>query len=166
MPPMETGRTPSPQQATRWLTPDELDTWMALNHLIARLPAVLGAQLQCDADLSYVEYYVLASLSDQPAQCTRMSQLANLANSELSRLSHLIARLERRGLVRREPDPTDGRFTNAILTEAGRTYLAEAAPAHVEKVRSMVFDTLDQNSQHALRDAAKAIVTRLEEETA
>ena len=113
-----------------WLSEDELETWHALNLLIARLPAVLGEQLQRDSSLSLVEYYVLAGLSDQPDRTIRMSTLAALANSELSRLSHLVRRLERRGLVRREPDPTDGRFTHAILTDEGLAHLEGAAPGH------------------------------------
>lgn len=126
--------------------------------LLARLPTELGQQLQCDSNLSFVEYYVLAGLSDQPDHTMRMSPLAALANAELSRLSHLIGRLEKRGLVRREPDPTDGRFTNAILTEEGLAALVDAAPAHVATVRRLVFDPLDEQTQHALRAAARAIV--------
>lgn len=156
----------SPEQVVseadaRWLTPDELETWHALNLLLAKLPAALGAQLQCDSDLSFVEYYVLAGLSDQPDRTLRMSNLAVLANSELSRLSHLIRRLESRGFVRREPDPTDGRFTHAILTDAGLAHLEEAAPRHVEQVRQLVFDVLDLHQQHALREAATKITSNL-----
>lgn len=146
----------------RWLTPDEMETWLALNHLLARLPAALGSQLQCDADLSFLEYYVLAGLSDQPGHAMRLSRLASLANSELSRLSHLVTRLERRGLVRREPDPTDGRFTCAVLTQAGYDHLVAAAPGHAERVRSLVFDALDPDEQHALRRAASAILANLD----
>jgi DNA-binding MarR family transcriptional regulator len=112
--------------------------------------------------LSFVEYYVLAALSDQPDHTARMSRLAVLANSELSRLSHLMSRLERRGFVRREPDPTDGRYTNAVLTERGYAHLVEAAPAHVARVRSIVFDSLDTPAQHALREAARTIVARID----
>ncbi|MGW5239267.1 MarR family winged helix-turn-helix transcriptional regulator [Monashia sp. NPDC004114] len=155
---------PSTRKA-RWLTSDELETWQALNLLLARLPAALSSQLQCDSDLGFVEYYVLAGLSDQPDRTIRMSRLAVLANSELSRLSHLMARLEKRGLVRREPDPSDGRFTNAILTDAGYDYLVQAAPGHVERVRGLVFDALDTGAQHALRDAARQILGRLDDET-
>ena len=146
----------------RWLTPDELETWRALDVLLARLPAALGTQLQCDAGLSYLEYSVLASLSDQPDHTMRMSRLAVRANAELSRLSHLMTRLEKRGLVRREPDPEDGRFTNAILTAAGHQHLVEVAPGHVEKVRKLVFDVLDEDTQRAVRDAAAAIAVHLE----
>jgi DNA-binding MarR family transcriptional regulator len=111
------------------------------------LPAILGEQLQRDSGLSFVEYYVLAGLSDQPDHTIRMSNLAALANSELSRLSHLVRRLEGRGLVRREPDPSDGRFTHAILTPEGFAHLKEAAPGHVAQVRDAVFDVLGPEQQ-------------------
>jgi len=140
-----------------------METWRALSLLLAKLPTALGEQLQCESQLSFVEYYVLAGLSDQPDRTLRMSQLAVMANSELSRLSHMVARLERRGLVRREPDPTDRRFTNAILTDAGHTYLMQAAPGHVARVRSLVFNALDTDAQHALRHAAQQILGRLDD---
>ncbi|MEU8222974.1 MarR family transcriptional regulator [Kribbella sp. NPDC048915] len=135
----------------RWLTPDELETWKTLQLVMSLLTGELGRQLQRDSNLSFLEYYVLAGLSDQPDHAMRLSQLAVLANSELSRLSHLMRRLEKRGLVRREPDPEDGRFTNAILTEAGYEELVKAAPGHVERVRQLVFDPLSETDQRALR---------------
>src|SRR5215472_6892797 len=52
----------------------------------------------------------LAAALPQPGRTLRMSSLADLANASLSRLSYLVTRLEARGLVRREPDPEDGRF--------------------------------------------------------
>lgn len=143
------------------LTADEEETWRAVNRLLARLPSALGADLQCGAGLSYLEYYVLAGLSEQPDRTVRMSTLAALTHAELSRLSHLISRLERRGFVRREPDPRDGRFTNAILTETGFDHLVRSTPGHVAKVRDLVFDVLDVDEQHALRDAARKITARL-----
>jgi DNA-binding MarR family transcriptional regulator len=115
---------------TRWLAADELETWRSL-HLMSLLAARLGEQLQRDSGLSFLEYYVLAGLSDQPNHMMRLSRLAVPANSELSRLSHLVRRLEDRGLVRRETDPNDGRFTNAILTPEGYAELVKAAPGHV-----------------------------------
>jgi DNA-binding MarR family transcriptional regulator len=144
-----------------WLTPDELQTWTALHLVLSTLPAALGGQLRCDAGLSFLEYYVLASLSEQPGHTQRMGQLAMLAGSEQSRLSHLIDRLEKRGLVRREPDPADGRFTRAILTAAGHAQVIKAAPGHVEYVRHLIFDVLDETEQHALRGALTKIMSKL-----
>ena len=145
----------------RWLTPDELETWRTLHLVMATLPGALGGQLQRDSELSFLEYYVLAGLSDQPDRTMRLSRLALLANSELSRLSHLMRRLEQRGLVRREPDPTDGRFTNAILTPAGLAVLVDAAPGHVAQVRTSVFDVLDDEEQRVLRNALGKVVSQL-----
>src|ERR1700704_3378873 len=123
-----------------WLTPDQLRTWHALTTLLARLPTALETQLQRDAQLSYVEYYVLAGLSDQPEHTMRISELAELTNAELSRLSHLITRLQRRGYVPREPHQNDGRYTNAVLTDAGYNHLVAAAPGHVATVLELVID--------------------------
>lgn len=137
-------------------------TWRALDALVNRLPTALESRLQRHVDLSYMEYYVLAGLSDQPEHSIRISRLAELARCELSRLSHLISRLERRGLVRRETDPDDRRFTLACLTEPGRQLLVSAAPDHVSAVRRAVFDGLSPSGQHALREAALTIVDRLD----
>lgn len=151
----------APQSAgTRWLTPDEMGTWRAL-HGITALPDVLGAQLRREVDLSFLEYYVLGCLSEQPDHTLRMSRLAMLAGSELSRLSHLMRRLEQRGLVRREPDPADRRFTLAVLTTEGQALAIKAAPVHVEHVRQLIFDTLDETEQHALRGALTKILSKM-----
>lgn len=146
-----------------WLSGDEMATWRSVDRLLTRLPAALEAQLERDSDLSLMEYYVLAGLSDQPDGAIRISRLAELTRCELSRLSHLISRQERRGLVRREPDPADRRSTLAVLTDAGRQCLAAAAPAHVAQVRRLIFDVLAPDEQRALRAGADAIVARIDD---
>ncbi|HEY3561562.1 MAG TPA: MarR family transcriptional regulator [Kribbella sp.] len=146
----------------RWLMPEELETWKRLQLMMALLTTALGDQLQRDSNLSFLEYYVLAGLSDQSDHTMRLSQLAVLANSELSRLSHLIRRLEKRGLVRREPDPDDGRFTNAILTPDGYAELVKAAPGHVELVRQLVFDPLTETERRALHKALSKLLPGLQ----
>jgi DNA-binding MarR family transcriptional regulator len=92
----------------------------------------------------------------------RMSSLAEVTNTSLSRLSHLVKRIEARGLVRREPDRVDGRFTNAILTDEGFQILAAAAPAHVAHVRSLVIDVLSPEQLRRLGLAADRIMSRIE----
>ena len=111
-----------------WLTSEELDAWLSIVRLITWLPWSIDQQLQHDANLAMTDYQVLAMLSESPELRMRMSSLAEVTNASLSRLSHLVKRLEARGLVRREPDPSDGRFTIAILTDAGTTLLVSAAP--------------------------------------
>jgi DNA-binding MarR family transcriptional regulator len=148
--------------APRWLTAAQLAAWQALTLLLARLPTALDAQLQRDAQLSYVEYYVLAGLSEQPDHTMRISELAGFTNAELSRLSHLITRLQKRGHVRREPDPNDGRCTNAVLTAAGYNHLVAGAPGHVATVLELVIDALDDTALSALQDSAEHITARID----
>jgi DNA-binding MarR family transcriptional regulator len=144
-----------------WLDADEVRTWRALHAVLVLLPAALDAQLQRDAQLSYLEYYVLAGLADAPSGRRRLSELAILTNAELSRISHLVARLEKRGLVERRTDPDDARATNAVLTEAGRAKMDQAAPAHVATVRELVFDGLGEAGRNKLKNTASRIVAAL-----
>ncbi len=153
---------PTEEEPVRWLTASELDSWLSVVRLMTWLPWSIDQQLQRDSNLGMVEYQVLAMLSGSPDRSMRMSSLAEVTNASLSRLSHLVKRLEGRGLVRREPDRTDGRFTNAILTDEGFRTLAEAAPGHLAHVRSLVIDVLSPEQLRRLgRDAAR-IMARID----
>jgi len=158
----EAARRGADESAVKWLTATELDSWLSLVRLMTWLPWSIDQQLRRDSDLGMVEYQVLAMLSGAPERTMRMSSLAVLTNASLSRLSHLFKRLEGRGLARREPDPADGRFTNAILTEKGFQTLAEAAPGHVAHVRSLVIDVLSSEQLRRLGIAADRIVSRID----
>ncbi|RPE37894.1 DNA-binding MarR family transcriptional regulator [Streptomyces sp. Ag109_O5-1] len=153
---------PADEHADLWLTPAELASWMSVVRLITRLPWALDAQLQRDADLSMVEYMAMAMLAEAPEWTLRMSTLAEETNSSLSRLSHLVKRLEKRGYVRREPDPADGRFTNAILLPEGMRKLESAAPAHVANVRHLVVDNLSPERLRRLGQDAERILQRVD----
>jgi DNA-binding MarR family transcriptional regulator len=146
----------------KWLTAAELDFYLSVIKLTTWLPWAIDQQLRRDSDLSLVEYQVMAMLSTRPDRTLRMSALAQLTNTSLSRLSHLVKRLEARGWARREPDPVDGRFTGAILTEEGFRVLDEAAPAHVAHVRSIVIDVLSAEQQRRVGLAADRIVSRID----
>ncbi|OKI56052.1 MarR family winged helix-turn-helix transcriptional regulator [Micromonospora sp. CB01531] len=145
-------------QEPRWLDAEERQTWLALVSVLIRLPSSLDAQLQRDAGISHFEYQVLAGLSEAPDRTLRMSELAVLAEGSLSRLSQVVGRLEKRGWVRRIPDPTDGRYTLAILTEQGWAKVVETAPGHVDAVRTLVFDPLTKAQQRQLRDIGRRIM--------
>ena len=130
--------------------------------LFTRLPWAIDSQLQRDADISMVEYMTMAMLGEAPERTMRMSELAEEASVSLSRLSHLVKRLEGRGYVRREPDPRDGRFTNAILLPAGMRKMEEAAPAHVAFVRRLVVDNLSAERLRRLGQDAERILQRID----
>jgi DNA-binding MarR family transcriptional regulator len=145
-----------------WLSAGELASWLSVVRLMTRLPWAIEGQLQRDSDLSMVEYMTMAMLGDAPEWTLRMSTLAEEASVSLSRLSHMVKRLEGRGYVRREPDPVDGRFTNAILLPAGRRKMEESAPAHVAFVRNAVIDNLSPERLRRLGQDAEKILQRID----
>ena len=158
----EGARRGAEEPPVEWLNAAQLDSWLSLVRLMTWLPWSIDQQLQRDSNLGIVEYQVLAMLSNSLEGKMRMSVLAQITNASLSRLSHLVKRLEERGLVRREPDPADGRFTNAILTDEGFRTLAAAAPGHVAHVRSLVVDVLSPEQLRRIGQAADRIMSRID----
>ena len=146
----------------RWLDEDEQRAWRALAAVVLKLPAELERQLRRDSGMSHFEYWVVALLSEATDRSLRLSELAGRANASLSRLSHVVTRLEDRGWVTRAPCPEDARATLAVLTEAGWSQVRAAAPGHVATVRSLVFDGLDARGVADLERVCGAIAERLD----
>jgi DNA-binding MarR family transcriptional regulator len=152
--------------STRWLDEQERAAWVRLAAVVELLPGVLDSQLRRDAELTHFEYWVLSMLSEAPSHSLRMTALAARTNATLSRLSHVVARLEDRGLVARFPCPEDGRATNARLTAAGLAKVVETAPGHLDTVRENVIDALTPRQLTQLAAIAEAILTRVDPDAA
>jgi len=145
-----------------WLTEDEQRAWRCLVRVLLRLPVALEQQLKHDADLSHFDYWVLALLSEATGGTLRLSALAADADASLSRLSHVVTRLEQRRLVQRLQCPDERRATLAKITDEGLATLVASAPGHVAEVRYRVFDLLDGNDVDALEHVCSKILTRLD----
>jgi DNA-binding MarR family transcriptional regulator len=143
-----------------WLDPAEKEAWTGLVSLILLLPGRLEAPLQRESGLTLFEYLVLSHVSEAPERRLRMSELAFLANGSLSRLSNVVKRFEQRGWMERSPDPGDGRYTIAALTDAGYEVVVAAAPVHVRAVRQAALDRLDAADQAALARVAEKLRVR------
>ncbi len=150
------------REEPRWLTENETKAWLALAGLIFKLPNALDAQLLRDTNLTLFDYFVLSRLSMAPGRMLRLSELATEVNSSLSRLSNVVKRLEQRGLIRREPDPGNARFTVGALTEAGWELVVRAAPGHVEAVRHYIIDGLTDQQIEVLRQVACHVATQID----
>lgn len=148
----------------RWLDDDELDAWIRFIAVVELLPGVLDSQLRRDSNLSHFEYLVLAMLSEADDRTLRMTALAARTNATLARLSHVVSRLEGRGLVGRAQCPDDGRATDVRLTDAGWDVVVGAAPGHVATVRANVLDALTRDQVRELGEIAGAILTRVDPE--
>lgn len=132
------------------LDADRLAAWASIATLMERLPAALDAQLQRDSGVSHYEHGLLFALDTAPSRRLRMSVLAGYAHSTLSRLSRAVSRLEKKGWVRREIDPGDGRFTLAVLTDSGHDFVAESTPAHHALIEELVFGALTEEQVEQL----------------
>jgi DNA-binding MarR family transcriptional regulator len=149
--------------STRWLDEDELRAWLRLAGVMLKLAPALDSQLQRDSDMTHFDYLCLAMLSEADDRTLRMSELAARVNASLSRLSHVVKKLEQRGWVERFPCPDSRRVTMARLTTEGWEVLVAAAPGHVETVRSLVFDGLEPEDVTALEQIAGHVVDRIEQ---
>lgn len=151
------GESTEPVAETRWLSPDELAAWWANSAIMISLPAALDARMQRETPLTFFEYMVLSVLSEQPERTLQMSDLATRTSASLSRLSHVVGRLEKRGLIQRARVPGAGRRTVATLTEAGYQEVVRAAPGHVAAVREYLIDQLEPHELATLRRIGTAV---------
>jgi DNA-binding MarR family transcriptional regulator len=145
----------------RWLDDRQQRAWRGYLAMQAQLQAQLNRELQADSGMSLADFDVLVALTDRPDVQMRVLELAEALQWEKSRLSHHLARMERRGLVERQDCPDDARGAFVVLTEDGRRAIERAAPSHVEAVRSLVFDGLDPQQVDTLADVAQAVLTRI-----
>jgi DNA-binding MarR family transcriptional regulator len=153
-----------PPRPLRWLNNHEWSAWLHLMATFTLLPAAIDSQLQREAGMSHFEFGVMAALSRQPGRRVQLKDLAVIANGSLSRLSHVISRLEEQGWVRRVSG-TKGRATNAELTDKGYKKLMEAGPIHFQEVRRLVFDVLTPQEVKDLKRVTSRLNAGLVPET-
>ena len=141
-----------------WLKEREEHAWRTLQLMQMRLDGALARQLAEEAGLSYPDYLVLVALTDRPDGRMRVFQLRGVLGWEQSRLSHHVARMAGRGLVKKEPCESDRRGAYVVVTGTGRKELEIAAPGHVAAVRRLFVDRLTPEQLDALTAAAEAVL--------
>ncbi|EDY52828.1 MarR family winged helix-turn-helix transcriptional regulator [Streptomyces clavuligerus] len=146
-----------------WLNEAEQRAWRSYLHMQRMLHVRLASRLQRDFDLSGADYEILVNLSEAAGGRMCPSDLLGATQWEKSRLSHHISRMERRGLVTREPSRT-GRYPDIQLTDAGRTAIRRAAPAHAAHVRALVVDVLGPERLARFEEDCRAITDALDAE--
>lgn len=146
----------------RWLNAEERRAWLALYAVATRLTPTLDADLFKRARITVFDYHVLAMVSEAPGRALPMSELAARSNASLSRLSHVVKKLENRGWMERSPSPDDARVTMAALTGDGMAFLEGLAPDHVRTVRELVFDGLDPRDVEDLERVGRKILARID----
>ena len=146
---------------SRWLTEEEQRAWRGLLRMTSQLNARANRLLQEEYGISLADYEVLVALSEAPEGRLRVFEVADALAWEQSRVSHQLARMQRRGLISRQGCATDARGAFAVLTTVGRAAIEQAAPAHVEQVRQLVFDELSHEQVSALTEITTRVLDRL-----
>ena len=146
---------------------DALSAWRSfvdMHHLLERH---LVKHLQREFGLSDSDFEVLVNLSEAPGGRLRAFELAHATQWEKSRMSHHLGRMEKRGLVRREA--SEARYPDVVLTDAGRSAIASAAPANASRVRELFVDVVGPERlaviEAASSDVLDAIRAHLDDES-
>jgi DNA-binding MarR family transcriptional regulator len=147
---------------TQWLTTEQQRDWRSFLLGSTLLMDRLDRDLREHHDLSLPEYEILVRLSESEDRALRMAELADSVKNSRSRITHTIARMERAGLVVRKQCPSDGRGVIAHLTERGYAKLVDAAPDHVDSVRSALIDVVAPEDLAAIGRAFSTVAGALE----
>ena len=146
-----------------WLEPEEQRAWRSLKRMQMRLDGELARQLAVESGLSDSDYAVLVQLTDRPDGRLRIYELADDLGWEKSRVSHQVARMAARDLVRKEQCDSDRRGAYVVVSDHGRAEIEAAAPGHVAVVRRLFIDRLTPRQLAAIGDAAEAVLAGLDE---
>ena len=138
-------------RAHEFLDPDEYESWNALLLLNRVVLQDLDEALRADHGLAVTEFDVLITLFNAPDRRLPMSALAERAMLSPAGATHLVTRLERDGLIRREVDPNDRRRAFAVLTDAGDRRLAAARRSHNDVLRRTILAVTSSTERRVLR---------------
>ena len=150
--------TTTDAQDTRWLDDTEQQHWRALVTAMTLITRQLNTEMLATHDLSMDDYAILAMLSEAEDDRQRFGELAETLRVPKAHITYRFRRLEKQGLVERQPCPTDARGAFAALTPAGRAKIEAAAPDHVAAVRELVVDQLTPAQLSGMGEAMRAIV--------
>ena len=147
---------------TRWLDDREAHLWRTWLRVNQELPGLLADLINRESGLSAADYAVLVPLSESADGMVRARDLGREIYWDRSRLSHQVARMEKRGLVAREECEADARGAMIRLTPAGRTAIEAAAPGHVAATRQYFFDLVSDKEIDVLTNVFERVLAHLE----
>lgn len=146
----------------RWLNDDEQVLWRKTLQFQQLMDLAIDRQLERDAGLSLADYSVLVTLSEADGAGLRAREVGSKLGWDRSRVSHQVRRMEKRGLVAKTACETDGRGTMIALTDQGQKAIEASAPQHVEQVRSLFIDDLNEDELRTLSKVFKRVIAKVE----
>jgi DNA-binding MarR family transcriptional regulator len=132
--------------------PEDLaDVFFTVAH---RLKRTVNARVQLHG-LSMARLRVLFQLMERPA--IRMGELSACVDVAPRTMTSTVEAMERDGLVRRRPDPSDRRATIVSITDAGRRSFDEGRRQQASAIAD-VFEALDLDQRLALEGVLDALL--------
>ncbi|HJH12369.1 MAG TPA: MarR family transcriptional regulator [Brevibacterium ravenspurgense] len=147
--------------STRWLDETQQRFWRAMLQGQSLLQTVLDRELRELAGIALADYEVLVIVSESPGHTRRMAEIAEEVGVSRSRLSHTVARLEKRGILKRTSTRGDGRGVNCSMTDEGWELMQKIAPIHVEGVREHLIDLMSPEETQVLADVFTRVAEHL-----
>jgi DNA-binding MarR family transcriptional regulator len=135
--------------------------WRTMRGMNEHLGRELDRQLQRDAGISQADYSILIGLFDAPDRRMRTGELGELLAWEKSRVSHQVARMEARGLVKRVVCESDGRGTWVTLATDGKRALLGAMREHATAIRELFLGELDDDEKQVMLRAMTRVLDKL-----
>ncbi len=139
------------------LNAEQLAAYFALMEVSSLLQHAVERQLRTDGGLSYVQFEILARLSDAPDGELRMTDLADQIVYSRSGLTYQAAHLEKVSFVTRSPSLNDERSTTVSITATGRMLLQRVLPGHIELVREMLLTPISKHDAAVLTDVLDTV---------
>ncbi|WP_424951923.1 MarR family winged helix-turn-helix transcriptional regulator [Deinococcus sp.] len=134
------------------LTPQQLQVWRTFRKLRDHVGGAVDRELTEAAALGASEYIALALLAEAEAGRMRQQTLAEKLGLHKSRLSHLLTRLEGRGLVQRQPLGNKG--VTVVITAQGRELQRQGEAAYHRALRRHFIGLLRPDQLGALLEIA------------
>ena len=121
----------------------------------------LDRELRAEVDIPDAWFEVLLRIGRTPGQAVPMTRLADMVLFSSGGFTKLADRMERAGLIRREPCPGDRRSSLATLTPEGRRVLDRALAVHIPGLQRYLVDHLDARQRHQLEEILRTLRSEL-----
>lgn len=152
---------------SRAFSEQERRTWLILQAVTSTVPPRLSSPLFHTARITVFDYHVLAMLSEVKGTRMALKELAATLSCSLSRLGHVVRKLEKREWITRSAADIDGQRDSkgnrglVVLTDIGFDTVVSLAENHVGQVRALVFDALDDQDVADLERISTKILDQL-----
>lgn len=142
----------------RWLDSHDAEIWGTVWEFVTWVPADLDEHLKNAERMALTDYLTLLSIARAEDHRITMSNLAHATRMSPSRLSHVMDRLEDRGLATRTRSDQDRRSSIASLAPDGVEFMVRVTPNVVTHMRETIFETVTEEELDQLSAIMKKIM--------